>query len=127
MLIDIVAHHHVHQLVVPHELAQLVQRLVQGGHVHPVIGVHHLVVDTPGVPDALVDPLAVAAIGLMDGPDDVGVLLLIPVADGRGVILGGAVVHQTDLNVVPAGEQGAHAVIHVGRGVVAGHRECDEL
>ena len=65
----------------------------------------------PGVPDALVDPLAVAAVLLVDGPDDIGVLLGIAVADGGGVVLGGAVVHQNDLDVVAPLEQGLHTVV----------------
>ena len=127
VLVDIVADHHVHQLVVPDELAQLIQRLVQGGHIHPVVGVHHLIVDTPGVADALVDALTVAAVGLMDGPDNVGVLLLVAVADGRGVVLGGAVVHQDDLDVVAALEQGLHAVLHIGSGVITGDGKGNQL
>ena len=127
MLIDIVAHHHVHQPVVPDELAQLVQGLVQGGHIHPVVRVHYLIVNAPGVADALVHALAVAAVLLVDGPDDVGVLLLIPVADGRGLVFGGAVVHQNDLNVVAPLQQGVHAVLHVGRRVVTGDGKGDQL
>ena len=127
MLIDIVAHHHVHQPVVPDELAQLVQGLVQGGHIHPVVRVHYLIVNAPGVADALVHALAVAAVLLVDGTDDVGVLLLIPVADGRGLVFGGAVVHQNDLNVVAPLEQGVHAVLHIGRRVVTGDGKGDQL
>ena len=127
MLIDVVAHQHIHQLAVPHELTQLVQGLLQSGHVHPVIGVHHLVVDAPGVPDTLIDSLAVAAVLLVDGPDDIGVLLGIAVADGGGVVFGGAVVHQNDLDVVAPLEQRLHTVVHIGRRVVAGDGKGDQL
>ena len=127
MLIHVVADEHVHRLFVPDELAQLVQGLAEGGHVHPVVGVHHLVVDPPGVAEALVDSLPVAAVGLVDGPDDVRILLRVPVADGGGVVLGGAVVHQDDFNVVAPLEQGVHTVLHIGRRVVAGDGEGNQF
>ena len=115
VLIDVVGDHQVHQLAVPDKLPQLVQHLMQGVHIQPVIGVHHLIVDALGIADALVHPLAVAAVGLVDGPDDIGVFFCVPVTDGRGVVLGGAVIHQNDFDVVPALEQGLHAVVHIGR------------
>ena len=49
------------------------------------------------------------------------------VADGGGVVLGGAVVHQDDLNVVAPLEQGVHTVLHVGRRVVAGDGEGNQF
>ena len=125
MLIDVVGNHQVHQLVVPDELAQLVQHLVEGVHVHPVVGVHHFVVDAPGVADALIHPLAVAAVLLVDGTDNFGVLFCVPVADGGGVVLGGAVIHQDDFNVVPALKERIHTVLHIRRRVVAGDGEGD--
>ena len=125
VLIDVVGYHQIHQLAVPDKLAQLVQHLTQGVHVQPVVGIHYLIIDSPGIADALVDPLAVAAVGLVDGPDNVGVLFGVAVADGGGVVLGGAVVHQNNLDVLPPLEQGLDAVVHVGRRVVAGDGKGD--
>ena len=95
--------------------------------VQPVIGIHHLVIDPGGVAQALVDPFAVAAVLLVDDLNDIGVLRGVAVADGGGVILGGAVVHQDDLNVAAAGQQGADTLVHVVGGVVAGNGKGDEL
>ena len=127
MLIDIVGDHHIDGLFVPLELPQLVQHLFQRVHVHPVVRVHYFIVDALGVSDALVDSLSMAAVLLVDGPDNTGIPLLVTVTDGRGLILGGAVVHQDDLNIVPSLEQCVHTVLHIGRRVIAGDRESNEL
>ena len=127
VLVHVVGDEQIHRIVRGGKLPQLVQHGLEGPLVQPVVGVHHLVIQAAGVAQALVDALAVAAVLLVDGPDDVRVLRGVAVADGGGVVLGGAVVHQDDLNVLPAGEQGLDAVIHIGGGVVAGNGEGNEL
>ena len=127
VLVDVVAEHQVGGGAAVQQQAQPVQHLFQGFGVQPVVAVHYLVIKAGGVADALVDPLAVAAVLLMDDPDDVGVLVGVRVADGGGVVLGGAVVHQDDLGVRAGGEQGVDAVAHIGRRVVARHGKGDKL
>ena len=63
----------------------------------------------------------------MDGLDDGGVLGGIFIADGRGLVLDGTVVHQDDLGLLPGGEQGLDAVAHIGRRIVAGHGKGDKF
>ena len=127
VLVDIVADKHVQLLPEGDEGAQLVQRLREGLFVQPIVGVHDLVVKAAGMAQTLIDPFPVAAVFLMDGAHDVGVLGGVAVADGGGVVLGGAVVHQNDLRLRPGGEQRLHAVVYVGGGIVAGDGKCNEL
>ena len=127
MLIDVVADHQVRCGAAGHQGGQLCQHLLQGIGVQPVVTVHHLVVQAGGVADALVDALAVAAVLLMDGLDDGGVLGGIFVADGRGLVLDGTVVHQNDLGLLACGQQRFDAVAHVGCRVVAGDRKGDKF
>ena len=107
--------------------AQPVQHLFQGLGVQPVVAVHHLVINAGGIADALVDALAVAAVFLVDGPDDGGVFGGVFVADGGGFVLGGPVVHQDDLGILTGGEQGVDTVAHISRGVITGHGKSNEL
>ena len=97
MLVDIVGDDHIHRGGQLGKLPQLFHNLGQSGGVQPVVGVHHLIVQTLGMPDALVDTLAVAAVLLMDGLDDGGIFGSVLIADGGGVIPGGTIVHQDDL------------------------------
>ena len=126
MLIDVVADHHIQRIFSLGQFPQLGQHPLQGLFVQPVIGVHHLVVHPLGVAQPLVDPFAVAAVGLVDGADDVGVALGVLVRDGCGVVHR-AVVHQDDLHLVAAGQQGVCAVAHIGRGIIAGHRKSNQF
>ena len=127
MLIHIVADHQVRGGVVLHQNRQLIQHLFQGLGVQPVVTVHHLVVQAGGVADALIDALAVAAVLLMDGLDDGGVLCGVLVADGGGVILDGTIVHQNDLGLLACAQQRFDAVTHIGCGIVAGHGKGDKF
>jgi hypothetical protein len=68
---------------------------------------------------ALVDALTMAAVFLVDRPDDAGVLGGIAVSNGGGVILG-AVVDNDDLHPLAAGEQTVDTLFHVVLGIVAG-------
>ena len=126
MLIDIVGHHQIKRLLVVEVGAQLGQDLLQGIGVEPVVGVDDLEVDAGGIADALVDALAVAAVLLMNDADDGGVLFGVGVGNFAGVVLG-AVVHKDDLGVLPRGEQGLDAVIHIGSRVVARHGKGNEF
>ena len=126
MLIDIVGHHQIKRLLVVEVGAQLGQDLLQGIGVEPVVGVDDLEVDAGGIADALVDALAVAAVLLMYGFYDGGVLFGVGVGNFAGVVLG-AVIHKDDLGVLPRGEQGLDAVIHIGSRVVARHGKGDEF
>ena len=127
VLVDIVGDEQVHRLLHGGKLPQLVQGGGQSLLVQPVIGIHHLVVQAAGPAQALVDPLAVAAVLLVNGLDNGRIFGRVFVADGRGVVFGGAVIHQNDLYILPAGEQRVDAVIHIGRRIVAGYGKCDEL
>ena len=126
VLIHIVADHQIQRLRALRQFLQPVQHPGQLLHIQPVVGVHHLVVHACGVPESLIDPLSVPAVGLMDHPDDPRMLRRQPVADGRGIILG-AVVDQNDLDPVAAGEQSRHAFFHISGAVVAGNRKCDQF
>jgi len=126
MLIDIVGHHQIKRLFVVEVGAQLGQDLLQGIGVQPVIRVHDLEVDSGGIADALVDALAVAAVFLMDDADDGGVLFGVGIGDLAGVVLG-AVIHKDDLGVLPCGEQGLDAMVHICGRVVARHGKGDKF
>ena len=127
VLVHIVADHQVRGGVVLHQNRQLIQHLFQGLGVQPVVTVHHLVVQARGVADALVHALAVAAVLLMDGLDDGGVFGGVFVADGRGLVLDRAVIHQNDLCPLAGRQQRLDAVAHISRRVVAGHGKGNEL
>ena len=127
VLVDIVADQHVQLLPEGDERAQLVQRLREGLFVQPIVGVHDLVVKAAGMAQTLIDPFPVAAVFLVDGAHDVGILGGVAVADGGGVVLGGAVVHQNDLDIVAALQNALDALVHIARGVIAGHGEGDEF
>ena len=127
MLVHIVADHQIRRGAAGYQRGQTLQHLLQGVGVQPVVAVHYLVVQAGGVADALIDALAVAAVLLMDGLDDGGVLCGVLVADGGGVILGGTIVHQDDLGLLPGGEQGLDAVAHICRRVVARDGEGDQF
>ena len=71
--------------------------------------------------------LSVAAVLLMDGLDDGGVLGSVLVADGRGLVLHGTVVHEDDLSLLPGGEQRFDAVAHICRRVVARDGKSNEF
>ena len=127
MLVDVVADHQVGGGAAGHKSLQLGQHGLQGGGVQPVVAVHDLVIQAGGVPDALIHALAVAAVLLMDGLDDGGVLCGVLVADGGGVILDGTIVHQNDLGLLACAQQRFDAVTHIGCRVVAGHGKGDKF
>ena len=127
MLVDIVADHQVRRGAPGSQRVQLGQHGPEGCFVQPVVAVHYLVVQAGGVADALIHALAVAAVLLMDGLDDGGIFGGVLVADGGGVILGGTIVHQDDLGLLPGGEQGLDAVAHICRRVVARDGESDQF
>ena len=126
MLVDVVADHHVQRFLSLGQFLQLGQHPLQGIFVQPVVGVHHLVVHPLGVAQPLVDPFAVAAVGLMDGADDVGVALGIFICDGARFVHG-AVIHQDDLHLIAAGQQSVRTVAHIGCGIIAGHRKSNQF
>ena len=127
LVVDVIGHHHVAGYRRVQLAAQVHHEREHGRRIEPVVGVDHLEVEARRMGEPRVHRAAVALVGLMDGADDVGVLVLPAVADGRRVVLGRAVVHEQDLDVLAAGEQRLHAVIHVGCRVVAGHGERDGL
>ena len=127
MLVHVVADHQIGGGAAGREGLQLGQHGLEGGGVEPVVAVHDLVVQAGGVPDALIDALAVAAVLLMDGLDNGGVLLGIFVADGGGLVLDGTVVHEDDLGLFSGGEQGLDAVTHISGRIIAGDCKCDQF
>ena len=74
----------------------------------------------------LVDALAVAAVGLVDDLDNVGVPGGVVVRDGAGVVLG-AVVDDDDLHPLSAGEKAVDAAREIVLGVVAGYGDSQQL
>ena len=127
MLVHIVADHQIRRGAAGYQRGQTLQHLLQGVGVQPVVAVHYLVVQAGGVADALIDALAVAAVLLMDGLNDGGVLCGVLVADGGGVILDGTIVHQNDLGLFTCAQQRFDAVTHIGCRVVAGHGKGDKF
>ena len=127
VLVDIVADHQVRRGAPGSQRVQLGQHGPEGCFVQPVVAVHYLVIQAGGVADALIHALAVAAVLLMDGLDDGGIFGGVLVADSGGVILGGTIVHQDDLGLLPGGEQGLDAVAHICRRVVARDGEGDQF
>ena len=127
VLVDIVADHQVRRGAPGSQRVQLGQHGPEGDFVQPVVAVYHLIIQAGGVADALVDALAVAAVLLMDGLDDGGVLGSVLVADGRGLVLHGTVVHEDDLSLLPGGEQRFDAVAHICRRVVARDGKSNEF
>ena len=127
LVVDVVGHHHVagHRRI--QLAAQIHHERKHRRGIQPVVGVDHLEVEAARVREPRVHRAAVALVGLMDGADNVGVLVLPAVANGRRVVLGRPVVHEQDLDVLAAGEQRLHAMIHIGCRVVAGHGERDGL
>ena len=87
-----------------------------------VVTVHHLEICTGGMPQSLVDALAVAAVFLMDHPDNTGIFVCIGIGDGTGVVPG-TIINDDDLHPVSAGEQTVDTVLHIVLGIVAGN--CD--
>ena len=75
---------------------------------------------------ALIDAFAMAAIFLMDNPDNVGIFLLIAISDGAGVVRT-AIIHQDDFRLFATVEQGLNAVVHICCGIVAWHRKGDQF
>ena len=63
----------------------------------------------------------------MDGLDDGGVFGGVFVADGRGLVLDRAVIHQNDLCLLAGRQQRLDAVAHISRRVVAGHGKGNEF
>ena len=70
--------------------------------------------------ETLVDALAVAAVFLVDDPNDIGVLGGIGVGNGAGTV-GGAVVNNDDLHAIPAGQQGIQTDMHIVCGIITGN------
>ena len=122
LVVHKVAHHQVHLLLLLHEAAQSAQDLGKGLFIHPVVAVHDLEVTAPGVFQAGHHRRAVAAVLLMHRTHDAGIQSLVFIRNGSGIVLG-AVVHNQDLHLVAAGEQGIHTMAHVVLRVEAGH--CD--
>ena len=116
VLVDVVRDEQVHALARLYRLTKAVEKGGERVAVEPVVGVDDLVVDAVGALEALEDRHAMAAVLLVDGLDDARVALLPGVGLGGSVILGGAVVHDHDLDVVGicrALQDRLDAVVHV--------------
>ena len=127
MLVHIVADHQVGGSAAGHKGRQPCQNFFQSVGVQPVVAVHDLIVQAGGIADALIDALAVTAVFLMDGLDDGGIFGGIFIADGRGVVLDGTIVHQNDLGLFACRQQRFDAVAHVSCGIVAGYGKGDKF
>ena len=126
LVIDIVAHQQVDLFVRCGEAPQTFQHLGIRLRVHPVVGVHNLEIQARGVCKTRHHRVAVAAVFLVDGPHDAGIPAFVVVGDFRGIVLG-AVVHDQDLHLVAAGQQGFHRVAQVVLGIIAGDGDGQQL
>ena len=63
---------------------------------------------------------------VVDDLDDVGVFFSIGIGNFAGVVLG-AVIHKDDLGVLPRGEEGLDAMVHICGRVVARHGKGDKF
>ena len=93
---------------------------------HPVVGIHYFKVNAFRVRDAVIDCGSVPSVLLVMRPDDRGMFLCQPVRNGAGSVRG-SVIHDQDLHLFPAREQGAHRALHIRLGVVAGHDAGQQL
>ena len=97
---------------------------VDGGHIHPVVGVHDLDIHAGCVGDAGVDRAAVALVDLVDCPHVAGPAPLVHVGKFRGAVRGSVIDDQHfDVAVVRRGEQRLHAALQIRFHVVGGHHE----
>ncbi len=94
-------------------LAKVGHQRFHGLAVHPIVGIDHLVVQPLRSGQAGVHCRAVPAVGLVDSADDSRMLGFEPVADLGRVVPRGTIVDQDDLDVVAAGKQRFHALLHV--------------
>ena len=124
-LVDEVAHQKIQGRLPLHEGAQGIQDLHVGLLIDPVVAVHHLEIDSGGVSQAGVHRLPVSAVFLVDRPADARIIPLVFVRDLPGSVLGGAVVHDEDLHLLPPRQQALYTMTHIVFRIIAGncHRQ----
>ena len=126
LVVDVITHQQVDLLLRLGKAPQTFQHLGIGLRVHPVVGVHHLEIQARGVGETRHHRVAVAAVFLVDGPDDARILAFIRIRDLRRVVPG-AVVHDQDLHLVAARQQGFHRMVQVVLGIVAWDGDGQQL
>ncbi len=130
MLVDVVGDHEVNVVAKLVKAAERGEKALECLCVEPVVGVDVLEVRALGHAHSRHHGLAVTAVLLVNRTDDVGIALGPLVCLLGGVILGGAIVHNHNLDVLGiAGplKYGGDALVHVGCRVVAGDAKGDGL
>ena len=122
LFINEIRDQHVQRILSQNKLPQRIQHLAVRVSVDPVVAVHHLEKNPSRVFQSRVDSRAVAAVFLVDGPADSRVPAFIFICDLRRIVFRGAVVHNQDLHLIPAGKQRADTIFHIGRRIVAWDR-----
>ncbi len=112
LVIDIVAQQHVELRVGLGKAAQRIEDLAVGRCLQMVIAVDDLEEGAGRVLDARVDRRAVAAVLLVDDPDNVRIQHLILIRNFRRMVLR-SVIDDDDLHVLAADQQRIDALFHV--------------
>ena len=99
-IIDKVADQHV-QAVIFRETAEHIQHLIINFGIELVITVHDFEELAGGVLDPCIDSAAMSLVGLVDGPDDIRIFLLVTVSD-LSCSVRGSVIDQQDLDLIAA-------------------------
>ena len=91
--VDKVAYQHIQCLVTAGNIPQSIQNLFVSLFLYPVVGVNYLEIQTRCVFNPRIHGRTVTAVFLMNCFNDIGILCRIFICNFRGIILGGAIVH----------------------------------
>ena len=104
LFIDIIGQEHIHKRIVCNELLQSLQDPHVGIHIHPVITVNDLKINTAGIGKSGIDCAAVSTVFLMNCFDDGRIFLGISIRNLRRAITG-SVIYNNNLNIFSTREQ----------------------
>ena len=121
-LINEVGNQHIQRHIVMDKFAQRIQNLHIRLFVDPVIAVHDLIIDARRIAQSRIDGLAVTTVFLMNRPANPRIVSLILIGNLRRIIFCGTVIHDQDLHLIAARQQGFDAVTHICRRIVARNR-----
>ena len=120
--INEVGNQHIQRHIVMDKFAQRIQNLHICLFVDPVIAVHDLIIDARRIAQSRIDGLAVTTVFLMNRPANPRIVSLILIGNLRRIIFCGTVIHDQDLHLIAARQQGFDAVTHICRRIVARNR-----
>ena len=126
LFIDIVGDQHVQDLISARKHTKGIQNRLIRRIQHPVVAVNHLEKQAAGLFNSRIHTGAVAAVFLMDGFYDGGILFSVLVRNFCRFV-GGAVIHDENLHILPARKQRIDAFAHVLFRIVAGYRNCQKF